>query len=145
MKKNTTIYDISKALNLSPSTVSRALNNHPRISEKTKALVSSKAQEMSYHQNHLAASLRKGTSNTIGVIVPFMRHNFFSRVVSSLEEVLARQHLNIIITQSHEELKREIANLDTLIKAQVMGIVVSVSSETENLEHFKKSSKTISP
>lgn len=138
MKKNTTIYDISKALDLSPSTVSRALNNHPRISSKTKELVTQKADELGYHQNHLAASLRTGTSNTIGVVVPFMRHNLFSRVVSSLEEVLAQQHLNLIITQSHEELTKEIANLDVLIKAQVMGIIISVSKQTINLEHFKK-------
>lgn len=138
MKKSTTIYDISKALNLSPSTISRALNNHPRISVKTKELVFEKAKELKYHQNHLAASLRTGSTNTIGVIVPFMRHNFFSKVVSSLEEVLAQHQLNILITQSHEELKREIDNLDIFIKAQVMGIILSVSTQTENLQHLDK-------
>ncbi|MCB0566890.1 MAG: LacI family DNA-binding transcriptional regulator [Phaeodactylibacter sp.] len=138
MKKNITIYDISKALGLSASSVSRALKDHPRISIKTKELVKKKAKELGYKPNQIAASLRTGASSIVGVIIPTIHHNFFSKVISGLEEVLAQNNLATIITQSHESLDKEKANLDVLLNTHVLGVIASISKQTQNLDHFKR-------
>ena len=77
MKKSATIYDISEKLNISAATVSRALNNHPKISIKTKELVLATAKELNYKQNTLAQALKSGKTNNVGIIVPYINSNFF--------------------------------------------------------------------
>ena len=88
MSEKPTIYDIAKALNISAATVSRALNNNPKISKATCQLVAETAAKMNYKQNKLALALRSGKSNNIGVIVPRIDSNFFASVIRGIEKEL---------------------------------------------------------
>ncbi len=138
MQNKLTIKDIAKKLGVSVSTVSRALKDHPDISEKTKALIRNFANEMNYRPNVLALSLRKQKSNTIGLIIPEIVHHFFSSVISGIEDLTYREGYNLIICQSNENQFRESTNLQTLIDHRVDGIIVSMSKSTTNFNHFKK-------
>ena len=138
-KKNTTIYDISKKLNVSVATVSRALNNHPRISQETKALVMAAAKEMNYKQNNLAKALKSGETKTVGVIVPYINTNFFSSVIRGLEEELSPHGYRVIICQSHDDADIEKKQLTTLLHTQVDCIFISISRNTSDMEYVKKS------
>ncbi|MGC8865965.1 MAG: LacI family DNA-binding transcriptional regulator [Bacteroidales bacterium] len=138
MQNKLTIKDIAKKLGVSVSTVSRALKDHPDISEKTKALIRNFANEMNYRPNVLALSLRKQKSNTIGLIIPEIVHHFFSSVISGIEDLTYREGYNLIICQSNENQFRESTNLQTLIDHRVDGIIISMSKSTTNFNHFKK-------
>ncbi|MBV6879697.1 LacI family DNA-binding transcriptional regulator [Epilithonimonas ginsengisoli] len=137
-KKNTTIYDISKKLNVSVATVSRALNNHPRISQATKELVVNMAMEMDYKQNNLAKALKSGETKTVGVIVPYINTNFFSSVIRGIEEELSPHGYRVIICQSHDDADIEKKQLNTLLHTQVDCIFISISKNTSDLEYIKK-------
>lgn len=144
-KKSATIYDISKKLNVSVATVSRALNNHPRISQATKELVVKTAKEMNYKQNNLAKALKSGETKNVGIIVPFVNTNFFSSVIRGIEEELSPHGYHVIICQSHEDVLTEKKHLNTLLNAQVDGIFMSVSRttvDTEHIEHILHTSRT---
>lgn len=139
MSGKATIYDIAKELNISAATVSRALNNNPKISKSTCDLVIETAARMNYKQNKLALALKSGKSNNIGVIVPRVDSNFFGSIIRGIEEELYPHKYNVIICQTHEDEKREIENLNTLLNAQVDGILISVSNvSTENDRIIKK-------
>lgn len=132
-----TIHDIAKILNIDSSTVSRALNNSPRVTEKTKQRIIDKANELGYQRNDLASSLRKNKSNTLGVIVPRISRHFFSSAIAGIEETAYKLGYNVIICQSLEHLEREQNNVNTLLANRVDGVLVSISMETENYEHFE--------
>jgi LacI family transcriptional regulator len=136
--KKITIKDIANVLGLTPSAVSKALNDHPRISDKTKSAVKQIAKNLNYQPNHLASALRKGKSNLVGVIIPWNNSNFFSSVVENIEEVLNKEGYNIIITQSNESYKKECNSIDALLFTQVDGIIASMANETTNLKFYKK-------
>lgn len=136
-KKGATIYDISKKLNVSVATVSRALNDHPRISQATKDLVKKTAKEMNYKQNNLAKALKSGETKNVGIIVPFVNTNFFSSVIRGIEEELSPFGYHVIICQSHEDVNIEKRHLNTLLNAQVDGIFMSVSKTTIDTEHIQ--------
>lgn len=138
IKKKTTIKDIAEALGLTPSGVSRALNDHPRISDKTKKEVKKMAKKLNYQPNHLASALRKGKSNLVGVIIPRNNSNFFSSVVEHIEYVLNEKGYNVIIAQSNESYKKECDSIDALLSAQVDGIIASMANETTDLKFYKK-------
>lgn len=134
MSEKATIYDIAQELNISAATVSRALNDNPKISETTRKQVKEAATRLNYKQNKLALALRSGKSNNIGVIVPRIDSNFFGSVIRGIEEALYPHKYNVIICQTHEDEKREIENINTLINAQVDGVLISVSnSENEKV------------
>src|SRR5690606_21995273 len=137
MSEKTTIYDIAKALNITAATVSRALNNNPKISEATKKLVRETAAKMNYKQNKLALALKSGKSNTVGVIVPYIDRNFFSAIIRGIEEELYPLGYHVIIYQTHEEENTEIDNINALLNAQVDGILMSVSKYTTQLDHLE--------
>lgn len=136
-KKSATIYDISKKLNVSVATVSRALNDHPRISEATKDLVRKTAKEMNYKQNNLAKALKSGETKNVGIIVPYINTNFFSSVIRGIEEELSPHGYHVIICQSHEDVNIEKRHLNTLLNAQVDGIFMSLSKTTLDTEHIQ--------
>ncbi|WP_234568026.1 LacI family DNA-binding transcriptional regulator [Rhodohalobacter sp. 614A] len=138
MKKKTTIYDIAEELGVTASTVSRALNDHPNVKDSTKKLVMEKAKKMNYQPNSIAAALRNGKSNTIGVIVPNMDRNFFASVVRGIENVVSDTGYNIIICQSNDSLEKERANINTLLEAQVDGILASYAKETTDFSHYEE-------
>lgn len=128
MNKKTTIYDIAKVLDITAASVSRALNNNPKISESTRKLVMETAAKMNYKQNKLALALRCGKSYNVGVIVPRIDSNFFASVIRGIEEELYAHKYNVIICQTHDDEKREFENINTLLNAQVDGILMSVSN-----------------
>lgn len=136
MEKEVTIYDIAKLLNLSPATVSRALNDHPAINSNTKSMITATAREMGYRSNTFASNLRRQRTNTIGVIVPRLNSNFMSTVLAGMEKVANEAAYNLIISQSLESVKKEIANATTMFDSRVDGLLVSLAYDTENIDHF---------
>jgi LacI family transcriptional regulator len=137
MKKETTIYDIAKEINVSAATVSRALNGHPAISGKMKSLVQAKASELGYRSNKFAMNLRKQKTHTIGVIVPWLNSYFMSTVLAGMEKIANEAGYNLIISQSLELEKKEILNAQTMFSSRVDALLVSVASDTEGGEHFQ--------
>ena len=144
-KQNVTIHDIAKKLNITASTVSRALNNNPRISKETRELVKRTADKMNYQPNTMASNLRKGKGNTIGLIVPRINRFFFADTISGIESVTTPAGYNLIICQSNESYEKEVENLNTLIENRVDGIIISISSETRSSDHLKRVLETNIP
>src|SRR5690606_18944273 len=130
--------DIAKKLNITASTVSRALKDHPRISEETKKAVQKVAMKMSYQPNHIAAALRKGRSNIIGIIVPTADRSFFSSVIRGIEEIANQSRYNVMICQTYDIHQKEIDTVEALLNARVDGIIASHAKETSNFDHFQK-------
>jgi DNA-binding LacI/PurR family transcriptional regulator len=135
--KEPTILDIARELNVSKSTVSRALQNHPSISEATTQAIWELARKYNYHPNSIASSLSKRSTKTIGVIVPLLSHYYFSTVISGIEELAYKAGYKVIICQSAESYEREVVVSQTLLSSKVDGLLVSISRETVNSDHFK--------
>lgn len=133
-----TIKDIARELNVSSSTVSRALKDYPGISDETKRKVKDLAEKLNYRPNAVALSLRKSKSFTIGVIIPEVVHFFFSTVISGIEEVAFAHGYNVILCQTNEKLGREQSSIETMLSNQIDGFLVSFSRETTDFSHFKK-------
>ncbi|TRX71584.1 LacI family DNA-binding transcriptional regulator [Carboxylicivirga sp. M1479] len=131
-----TIKDIARILGISPSTVSRALKDHPDISPKTKQLVQTFAEKVNYRPNALALSLRSSKTNTIGIVIPEIVHHFFSSVISGIEDVAYGRGYNAIICQTNENYQREVIDLQALVDNRVDGILVSMSKNTHEFTHF---------
>ena len=132
-----TIHDIAKKLDLSTSTISRALNNNPVISAVTSELVKKTAKSMGYKPNIMAANLRASRSNTIGVIVPHINRYFFSSVISGIEEVAYNNGFTVTISQSNDSLNKEIKIAQTFFSNRVDGIIMSIGMETTKFDHLK--------
>src|SRR5690606_27191494 len=137
-RERATIHDIAKKLNITASTVSRALKNHPRISEETKKAVLKVAEKLNYQPNHIAAALRNGRSKIIGIIVPTADRSFFSSVVRGIEEIANSAQYNVMICQSYDNYEKEVATVEALLNARVDGIIASFAKGTEDFEHFLK-------
>src|SRR5690554_6574017 len=137
-KKKTTITDIARKLNTTPSTVSRALADHPRISDEMKKAVWEMVEIMNYQPNSIASALRKGKSNIIGVIVPTSDRQFFASIIRGIEEIVRNEGYNLIICQSDEQTSKEKEKIDALLRIQVDGIIAAVAKETTDYSHFKK-------
>ncbi len=131
-----TIKDIAKALNLSTSTVSRALRDSSEMNLETKKMVLEYARQMNYSPNPMAVSLRENKSKAIGVILPEIANSFFSQLINGVEEVAYEQGYHVVIFQSHESYEREVANLKYLASRRVDGMLVSLSSLTTDLHPF---------
>jgi LacI family transcriptional regulator len=132
-----TIKDIARLLGFSKSTVSRALKDHPDISRETKESVKNAARDLGYMPNVVASSLRLKKSKTIGAIFPEISYFFFPSVIHGIEEVAHRMGYNLLIVQSNESYEREVENLNILISNKAEGILLSVSKETSNFDHFR--------
>jgi DNA-binding LacI/PurR family transcriptional regulator len=132
-----TIKDIAKALGLSTSTVSRALRDSYEISPETKKLVLEYAQNINYRPNPIALSLKEKRSRSIGIIVCEIANSFFSQIINGIESIAYDKGYNVIIAQSHESYEREVLNVQYLASRSIDGLLVSVSSETKDLEHLK--------
>jgi len=132
-----TIKDIARELGISPSTVSRALKDHPDISPETKKAVKKLAEELNYQPNSIALSLRQSKSNTIGVIIPEIVHFFFSTVISGIEDVAYDAGYSVIVSQSNESYEREVMDTKALFNNRVDGMLISMSRETTDYEHFQ--------
>lgn len=137
-KKRATIHDIAKALNVTPSTVSRALNGSTRISEQTKRSVRLVAEQLNYQPNTLAAALRNGKSYLIGIILPTVDRTFFSSVVRGIEEIANTANYHVTISQTYDSYKKEVATVQAMLNARVDGIIISHAKETKDFNHLLK-------
>ncbi len=129
--KKITILDIAKELDITFSTVARALNDHPAISAATKKAVRETADRLGYRPNKIASSLRSGKTKIIGVLVPRLDVSFFSSVVHGIEGVMNENGYTILLYQSQESVKQENKGIDTFLRSRVDGIIASISLETE--------------
>ncbi len=137
LTRSVTVKDIAERLSLHYTTVSKALRGHPDISVTTKHRVHSLAKELDYHPNSIAKNLKKQETSTFGVIVPSIRNDFFSTVISGIEEVAYGQGFNTVVCQSNEDCDREAIHVHTLISNRVAGALVSVSNTTTSGAHFR--------
>ena len=133
-----TIKDIAKELNLSTSTVSRALRGSYEISADTKKLVLEYAEKMNYRPNPIALSLKERRSRSIGVVVSEIANNFFSQAINGIESIAYNRGYHVIFTQSHESQEREKVNVQHLVSRSVDGLLISLSSETVDLTFLKE-------
>jgi LacI family transcriptional regulator len=131
-----TITDIAAELSISPSTVSRALRNHPDISEATKAKVRAAAERLDYFPDTLAQGLKAQRTSTIGIIVPEIQHHYFSSAISGIEDVTYTADFTIMVCQSNEDYEREKLNLRAMVSNRVAGLLVSISQTTKDVSHF---------
>jgi LacI family transcriptional regulator len=137
-KERATIHDIARKLNVTASTVSRALKDHPRISAETKSAVLKAARKLNYQPNNIAAALRNGKSNIIGIIVPMADRTFFSSIIRGIEEIANASKYQVIICQTYDTYEKEVATIDALLNSRVDGIIASHSKETVNFDHYNK-------
>ncbi|PZX61813.1 LacI family DNA-binding transcriptional regulator [Hydrotalea sandarakina] len=135
-KKDVTIYDIAKQLNISTSTVSRALQNHPAINKLTKKKVIATAKEIGYQYNTFAGNLRKKSTSIIGVMVHELNSNFITSVLAGIEKVTSEAGYDIIIAHSSESYTKESANALNLFHKRVDGLIASLAYDTKNLDHY---------
>jgi len=135
--KPPTIKEIAKRLNISFSTVSRALHNHPSIGLRTKMRVQQLAKELNYEPNQTAIFFQKGRTFTIGVILPELSEAFFSSSISGIEEVAEKNNYTVLMGQSHDSVEREKKIVETMKNHRVDGLLVSISKNTTNYDHFE--------
>lgn len=137
-KKNITLKDIANRLNLSVVTVSKALKNHPDISLKTKNLITQTAESLEYFPNLIARNFASKKTNTIGVVVPKIAHHFFGTIMESIYDLAFEYNYDIILMISQENQELEKKHISTLISMKVDGIIISISSETQDYNLFKE-------
>ncbi|MBC8152192.1 MAG: LacI family DNA-binding transcriptional regulator [Bacteroidetes bacterium] len=133
---NSTIKDIAKELGIAPSTVSRALKNHPDIGAPLTAQVKETARRLNYQPNTLAQNLRDRTTKKLGVIVPEIVSSLYASVLNGIEEVASHKGYHLIVCKSGESYQKEVQHTYSLI-SQVDGMLVSVSRETRKYDHFE--------
>lgn len=132
-----TIKDIAKALGISTSTVSRALRDSYEISPETKQMVLDCAEKLNYRPNPIALSLKERRSRSIGVVVCEIANNFFSQVINGIESIAYDRGYNVIVSQSRESYDREVSDLQYLASRSVDGLLISLSTETNDMSHLK--------
>lgn len=135
-KKVPTIKEIAKQLNISVSTVSRALHDHPSIGLRTKSRVQQLAKELGYEPNQTAIFFKQRRTYTIGVILPYLIEDFFAGAISGIEAVANTSKYNVLIGQSNDDVDREKAIVTAMKNQRVDGIIVSLTKHTKNLDHF---------
>lgn len=136
--KKTTIVDIAKELDLSPSTVSRALNGIGRMNQVTRQEIMDLAKKWGYHPNPHAQRLKKAKTSTIGLIIPELTHHFYSQIVKGVDSVLDKYGYQQIICVSNEEFEKERNAASTLLNARVDGLLIALSNETKEYDHIQQ-------
>lgn len=131
-----TIKDIAKALGLSTSTVSRALRDTHEISAATKKIVLAYAKEINYQPNPIALSLKERRSKSIGVVVSEVANSYFSQAINGIESIAYDRGYHVILAQTHESFEREVTNVQHLASRSVDGLLISMSSLTEDISHL---------
>lgn len=140
-QKPTTIKEIARRLNVSVSTVSRALHNHPSIGLRTRTQVQQLAAELNYEPNQAAISFKQGKTMTLGVILPNLQEEFFSLAINGIEDVASRNNYTVLIGQSRDQSSREALIVDTMRRHRVDGLVVSLAKTTRDFAHFTQLEK----
>lgn len=139
--KPPTLKEIANRLNISISTVSRALNNEKGIGLRTRTRVKQLAQELNYEPNQTAIFFQQGKTFTIGVVLPELSEAFFSASISGIEDVAEQNNYSVLIGQSHDSKEREIKIIETMKKHRVDGLLISISKNTNSYEHLESLSK----
>jgi len=145
MSKPTTLLHIARELNIDTATVSRALSDHPKISDATKKSVIKVANQLNYKRNRIASSLRSGKTFTIGVIIPSAETNFFGSVVHGIEKIANLNGYNVLLYQSNETHEHELKGIETFLAARVDGILVSVAKDTIDYTYYSEIKKRKTP
>lgn len=127
---------LAERLNLSISTVSKALNDSHEIGAETKKRVRALAHKLNYEPNPHASSLRRNRSNTIGVILPEVANNFFSLAINGIEEVARENGYHVLIYLTHDSYRREVDIVQHLVGGRIDGLLMSVSSESQDFAHL---------
>ena len=135
-KRHLSLKDLASELNISISTVSRALKNHPDISPELTKKVKELAQARNYTPNPLAMGLLRQETRMIGVIVPDLVTHFYSSIISGIEEYAKSRGYFILLASSYESMEKEIESVSNLLKARVDGMIVCLSKETNRFDHF---------
>ena len=143
MKRKVTLKQIARELDVSISTVSKALRNSPEISEDTKQKVQAFAKLYNYKPNNIALSLKNRKTNTIGIIIPEIVHHFFSKVIRGVEMVANQRGYNVIIGLSNESFSKEVINMEMLANGSIDGFIISLSKETLQQQDYHHLSETI--
>ncbi|WP_297332125.1 LacI family DNA-binding transcriptional regulator [Flavobacterium sp.] len=144
MKQKATLKQIAKELNVSVSTVSKALSNSPEISEPTKKRVQEFAKLKNYKPNNVAVNLKSKKSRTIGVIIPNILNPFFAKVFSGIEKAANDRGYNVITCISNESLEKEVHAMDMLSNGTIDGFILSIAEETQAVGDFKHFKEAIS-
>jgi LacI family transcriptional regulator len=142
MKKNNhnkaiSIYDLAKQLNVSASTVSRALHNNPSISEEMRQTVNNLAIELKYEPNNMAVALKTGNVKTIGIIVPQINRSYFVEAIAGVERELYKADYDLIIASSGNLYEREKKIVSSLSQGKVVGVIAAVATETSDYSHYQ--------
>lgn len=143
MKAKATLKQIAKELNVSVSTVSKALNDSPEISEQTKVKIKEYAKLKNYKPNVIGLNLKNRKTKTIGVIIPNILNSFFAKVFSGIEKVADKKGYNVITCISNESLEKEIHTLEMLSNGTIDGFILSVSEEAQKLQEYSHFSEII--
>lgn len=141
MKRKITLKQIARELDVSISTVSKALRDSLEISQDTREKVQAFAKLYNYRPNNIALSLKNKKSKTIGVIIPEIVHHFFSEVINGIELVANKRGYNVIIGLSNESFDKEVINIEMLANGSIDGFILSIAKETllrQDYHHFKE-------
>lgn len=136
-KKVATIKEIARKLNISVSTVSRALHDHPSIGLRTKTAVKNMAAALNYEPNQTAIFFKKGKTFTLGIVLPNLAEEFFSSSINGIEQVTMQHNYIALIGQSHDSLETEQKIVETMKNHRVDGILASISKNTTHIDHFR--------
>ena len=136
-----TIKEIAQKLNISISTVSRALHDHPSIGLRTKKRVQQLAKELNYEPNQTAIFFQQRKTFTIGVILPQLSEAFFSEAISGIEDYASMNNYTVLLAQSHDDEEKEKQIIETMKHHRVDGILVSISKNTTRYDHFESLKK----
>ena len=134
--KITTLKEIARRLNFSVSTVSRALHNHPSIGLRTTDQVQKLAKELNYEPNQTALLFKQQKTNSIGVILPNLKEEFFSQAINGIEDVAKQNKYSVLIGQSHDDVEQEKQIITAMKNQRVDGLIVSISKYTKNYDHL---------
>ena len=132
-----TLKNMAQELGISISTVSKALNGNPEISQNTRKLVQAFAKQHNYRPNHMALRLKSKKTKTIGVIVPEIVHEFFSKVIRGIEAVADAEGYNVLISVSNESYEKEVLVLELYAEGIIDGIILGLSGETLQKADFE--------
>jgi len=134
--KNNSIQDIAEALDLSPATISRVLNNHPHVHENTRSKVMKLVQRVGFKRNVMASGLRTNKTNTIGMIVPRISMFVHAEIITIIQNGLHKHGYNLIVCQSNDSIEMEKELAETLYASRVNAVIVACTLYTTNFDHF---------
>lgn len=139
MKPKITLKQIARELDVSISTVSKALKDSSEISEDTRQKVKAFAKLFNYRPNNIALSLKNRKTKTIGIIIPDIVHHFFTKVINGIEEIALKRGYNVIVGLSNESFEKEVLNMEMLANGSIDGFILSIAKETlmqQDYHHF---------